>query len=237
MSSCRCLTRARRQCNGAWLAIALALPVSVAAADWSASVGVTSDYMWRGSSQTDTRPALQAGVKWAAQSGFYASAWGSSVRFDADRDAHAEFDLAAGWSGAVGSDWKMDVSLLRYVYPGSRLDLDWTELNAVASWRERAWVGVGWSDDAMAGGHAGTYVNAGLRMPVNARMHFDLGLARYILNDGGDDYSHAWLSAVYAPTPRYELRLTAHATDGGARRRFGSDLADSRLEAAVQASF
>jgi uncharacterized protein (TIGR02001 family) len=43
---------------------------------FSANVGITSDYTYRGISQTNQRPALQGGFDYAHASGFYAGIWG-----------------------------------------------------------------------------------------------------------------------------------------------------------------
>ncbi|TGV64690.1 hypothetical protein EN803_33645, partial [Mesorhizobium sp. M2D.F.Ca.ET.160.01.1.1] len=67
----------------------------------SGSAALTSDYVWRGSSQSEGDPAVQAGAKIAIASGWYASVWGSTVSFKPDNGARSEFDLVAGWSGAL----------------------------------------------------------------------------------------------------------------------------------------
>ena len=94
----------------------------------SGSAALTSDYVWRGSSQSDGDPAVQAGAKISIPSGWYASVWGSNVSFKPDNGARSEFDLVAGWSGALAPDWTLDANLTRYVYPGTGRALDWTEL-------------------------------------------------------------------------------------------------------------
>jgi len=114
-----------------------------AAAAVEGTATLTSDYVWRGSSQSDGDPAVQAGVKVSAANGWYASAWGSGVSFTPDNGARSEFDLVAGWSGAVAPDWSVDVNLTRYLYPSTTVDLDWTELNGTVTWRQRAWLQVG----------------------------------------------------------------------------------------------
>ena len=45
------------------------------------SVAATSDYVFRGASQTDEGPALQAGLTYTAPAGFYVGAWASNVDF------------------------------------------------------------------------------------------------------------------------------------------------------------
>ena len=88
----------------------------------SFNVGATTDYRYRGISQTRLKPAIQAGVDFSHKSGFYLGAWGSSIKWikDAGGGADAEIDLYGGYkfsAGPVG----MDVGVLTYNYPGHDL--------------------------------------------------------------------------------------------------------------------
>ena len=47
---------------------------------YSFNLGITSDYVFRGFTQTDKKPALQGGIEYEAESGFYVGTWGSSGR-------------------------------------------------------------------------------------------------------------------------------------------------------------
>ena len=219
-------------------AVTLFVP-SLAAAETtlSGTAALTSDYVWRGSSQTLEKPAVQAGFKLAGQNGFYASAWGSNVEFAPELSANSEFDLAIGWAGKISDDWAVDVSALRYVYPGTTVNLDWNELNGAVTWRDRVWLGVGHSNNAMASGARGTYLNGGVRIPAGEKLRFELGAGHYAMSDALPDYSHAWASALWAFKAPFELRTTLHATDDHAESRFGREFAGSRVEAALQASF
>jgi uncharacterized protein (TIGR02001 family) len=114
------------------LALLATLPVlgsSAAFAEegpFSANVSLTSDYAYRGISQTDQRPALQGGFDFNHASGFYAGVWGSNVSWlrDAERglDVNSrnslELDLYAGYTFDVGP-LGLDVGVLQYYYPGS----------------------------------------------------------------------------------------------------------------------
>lgn len=208
-----------------------------ARAQFSGNVALTSDYVWRGSSQTRADPALQGGFKYAHDSGFYASIWGSGVKFAPDNGARSEFDLAAGWSGKVSTDWALDLYLLRYQYPSANARLNWNELNASATWRDNYWLALGHSDNAMASAMRGTYVLLGARAPISAQWRLEASVARYLL-DGryADSYSHGALGLVWAFKAPFEARLTLHATDGAARRLFPG-MAGSRAEFALQAAF
>lgn len=203
----------------------------------SGTAALTSDYVWRGSSQSDGDPAVQASARIALASGWYASVWGSNVSFRPDNGARSEFDLVAGWSGELASDWSLDANLTRYVYPGTGRSLDWTELSATASWKQRLWLQLAHSSDALAGGQRGTYAQLGARLPVGERLRLEAAVGHYWLDRvQGPDYLHGQLSAIATLGPGWELRATVHDTDSAARRLFPGN-AGGRWEVALQRSF
>jgi len=114
------------------LAAGLGLAAGVQAGG-SASIAVTSDYVWRGVSQTDSGPALQGGVSYKHESGFYMGLWGSNVDFGSGSDANIETDISAGFSGETATGLGYDFGAVRYLYPGSG-DLNMTELYAGVSY-------------------------------------------------------------------------------------------------------
>ena len=210
------------------------------AADFSGNTTLTSDYVWRGSTQTQGDPAAQAGFKLAGDSGLYASAWGSNVDFGPTIDADTELDFTVGWGKQLNADWAVDINVLRYQYPSTTVDLNWTELNGTVTYRDNYWASVGWSNEALGYDAHGTYVQVGAKFPVNDRFRFEAVAAHYFLDQGvvgRSGYGHGSVSAIWAFKAPFELRLTGHATDGNAKAIFGDDNAGSRVEAALQASF
>lgn len=99
-------------------AAALLLVPGLAAAqespEISFGVALTSDYIFRGTSQSGGDPALQ-GYAEAGLGGLYLGAWGSTVKLDEDR---AELDLYAGYRGAIG-ELAYDLGYVRYLYDES----------------------------------------------------------------------------------------------------------------------
>ncbi len=213
----------------------------------SGSAALTTDYVWRGTTQTQGDPAVQAGFKIAGDSGFYGSVWGSNVEFAPETHASSEFDFTVGWSGNVAEDWALDVNVLHYAYPSTTTDLNWTELNGTVTWKSNYWASLGVSNEALGYDESGVYGLLGARLPVNGRLRFEATLAHYTLKDlngdrRDDDYTHGSLSAIWAfakanSGPLIEARLTAHGTDSKAKDFFGDKYAGSRIEAALQASF
>ncbi|WP_300974048.1 TorF family putative porin [Sphingomonas sp. LHG3406-1] len=79
---------------------------------------LVSDYRFRGISQTDKRFAVQATVSVTHETGFYVTAWGSSIDDYVANGADAEIDLIAGFKKSFG-DTTVDAGVLYYYYPGS----------------------------------------------------------------------------------------------------------------------
>lgn len=233
LNSFKSIVGAAAVCGGAVVA---AWP-SVASAQLTGNLTLTSDYVWRGSSQTRERPAIQGGIKYAHESGLYASVWGSNVKFKPDNGATSEFDIALGWSGRLAQDWALDVYYLRYQYPGSDVGLNWNEVNAAVTWRDNYWLAVGHSTNAMASKTSGTYALVGARYPINDQWRVEGTLARYFLDSAyADSYTHGSVGVVWAFKAPFEARLTLHGTDSAAKRLFPS-MAGTRAELALQASF
>ena len=107
------------------LTVFAAMGMAQAHAGVSGSAALTSDYVFRGVSQTNGDPAVQAGVEYAAHSGFYAGTWGSNVSWLSDYSAAGtsvssslELDAYAGYRGKFGERVSYDVGALYYWYPG-----------------------------------------------------------------------------------------------------------------------
>ena len=84
----------------------------------SATATVTSDYRFRGVSQSGLDPAVQGSVDYdEASSGLYAGIWGSTVRGLAGADA--EVDLYAGLSRTTANGWRWGLGGYGYFYPGA----------------------------------------------------------------------------------------------------------------------
>lgn len=231
-------------CFGAFL---LSAVFRADAAEVSGNAALTSDYVWRGSTQTHGDPAVQAGFKVAGDSGLYGSAWASNVEFAPETHASSEFDFTLGWARDFGDDLAIDVNVLHYAYPSTTNDLDWTELNGSVTWKGNYWASLGYSNEALGYDDNGIHGLVGAKWPLDDRFRFEATVGYYGLKDldgdGRDDsYAHGSLGAVWAliaadSKPVVEARLTAHATDSRAEDFFGDEFAGSRIEAALQASF
>lgn len=114
-------------------AAAAVLAPSLAMADVSANVALTTKYKYRGQDQSDAAkavlPAIQGGFDWSS-GGFYLGNWNSSIGF-ADG---TEMDFYGGYAGeAAGLAY--DVGVLYYYYPGAdNSDINTTEVYGSVGW-------------------------------------------------------------------------------------------------------
>ncbi|MFS0738471.1 TorF family putative porin [Sphingomonas sp. 1P06PA] len=91
------------------------------------SVGLVSDYRFRGVSQTDEEMAVQGGATVTHESGVYGGFWGSNLAgWGTFGGANMELDLFGGIKVPVGGG-TLDVGLTWYMYPGGFSDTDFAE--------------------------------------------------------------------------------------------------------------
>jgi uncharacterized protein (TIGR02001 family) len=92
------------------------------------SVGLVSDYRFRGVSQSDKGMAVQGGITVSHESGLYAGTWGSNLggwgRFGG---SNMELDLFAGYAASLGEGTTLDVGLTWYMYPSGADTTDFAE--------------------------------------------------------------------------------------------------------------
>lgn len=112
----------------------------------SANVSLTSNYIFRGISQTGNDPAIQGGFDYTHSSGFYLGTWASNVGwledFQGYEKGNMEIDLYGGFRGPIGkSDFTFDVGAIQYWYPGDENpdplvpEADTTEIYGALGWK------------------------------------------------------------------------------------------------------
>ncbi|MEH6570256.1 MAG: TorF family putative porin [Halioglobus sp.] len=105
--------------------LAGAVSTAQGAPEISGNVALTSDYKFRGISQSNEDIAIQGGFDIGWDTGIYVGVWGSSVDFDTDGfgfDGSLELDGYAGWAGDISDNVGVDVGYMYYGYPGDEGD-------------------------------------------------------------------------------------------------------------------
>lgn len=180
---------------------ALLAATSIAQAELSANIGATSNYIWRGVTQTSDDAAVSGGIDYADESGMYAGTWVSNVT------GGEEIDFYAGFGGeAEGVGY--DVGLIYYAYP-SATDADFTEIYGSASFGP-ATVGMAYTVDKEAGGDDNDlyyYVSASTDLGDGWSLGGTLG--HYDVDGGStSDYTHAQIDITKSAGDMGDFTLT-----------------------------
>ena len=92
--------------------------ITAAHAEVTGNLGLTSDYRFRGISQSQNAPAVQGGVDYAHSSGLYVGNWNSSVSSQLyTNGSGVESDLYAGYKKDIYKGITVDVGSYNYFYP------------------------------------------------------------------------------------------------------------------------
>lgn len=154
--------------------------------DWGSvagTVAITSDYVFRGVSQTQGAPALQAGLEYTREFGMvtpYAGTFLSNADFpdtvnNTDLKLDYELDLYAGLRVAPIEPLVIDVGYIKYYYPkedppaNNSLGFDWSEIYIKGSYDAGfAKATLGWwhSPNYSAGAGKGNYYAANVDVPL-----------------------------------------------------------------------
>jgi uncharacterized protein (TIGR02001 family) len=212
--------------------------------DWQfdTSVTLTSDYVFRGVSQTMEDPALQGEFTVSHGSGFYLGAWASNIDFGDDADI--ELDLYAGYSNAIGEAGYYNIALLYYGYPGADADYDYFELmGEVGTDLGGGTVKAGFyysPDNFLESGEAfypyiGGEVDLGQAYEIGFSLDAEIG--HQLIDDeatfGISDYT-TWQIGLGISLQNVTLDLRYHDTDIDGADMIG---ADERFVASLSASF
>ena len=191
--------------------------------------GIYSQYVFRGLTQTDRKPAFQGGFDVAHASGFYAGTWGSNISWlrDAGVVTHGgsvEWDFYGGYKYAVNEDVGLDAGVLYYYYPGSYVagatNPDTTELYVAGSWK---WLSLKYSHAVsntfgVADSRNSHYVDLSANYPITGQVALNAHVGRQTFagDNNGDtlDYTDWKLGFTWSVNG---WNLGAHYTDTNAK--------------------
>ena len=210
------------------------LPSVALAQHWRGSIAATTDYVFRGISQTQGGPALQLDLHYEAAAGWFAGAWTSTIDFGYDSVGRVEVDPYVGWNLPLDTDWSTRLSYVRYLYPETEVgtDYDYGDFSVRLEWQDRAVASAAWSPDMVQfrngylhRGNAYSY-ELSLRQPLGSIFAGSIGAGYYDQLFGLEYWS--WNAGVSCAVGRLELDLSRFANDGTAREFYGREAAGDR---------
>ena len=158
------------------MALGLMGTAAAAHAELSGTIGLVSDYDFRGISLSAKDPALQGSIDWAGDSGFYVGAWASNIDYGRDVDGDIELDLYAGFAGGDEDGLGWDVGIVWYTYPGADDIDDYPEIYAGRSFgvfEVKQWYTNDYGGTDLDGWY--TEGNASFGLPLNFSLNLHLG--------------------------------------------------------------
>ena len=163
---------------------------------FSGNAAVTTDYRFRGLSQTQNDPAVQAGFTLAHDSGVYFGLWGSNINFGSGTP-NLELDPSLGFATTLDSFASkplLDVGVLYYNYP-SASDLSWVEFYgkltfaSVLAEGDSILTNVNFTNDYAGADTNSWNVNAGYSVPFGSTGFGGVASVGYTVVDDEDKYS------------------------------------------------
>lgn len=214
----------------------------------SANFSLSSDYVFRGISQTNEDPAVQGGYEMTVESGWYAGLWASNIGFG---QGSLETDLYAGWRKQVDNDWSVDFGLVRYLYPSGNTqgsDFNYNELYTNITYKQLT-INMVYSDNYFGSEVARFYYVAGdythpvtesLSLIVHAGLNqfeSDRELTQFLggVSTDNDNYWDWSVGLTYQLTSKIGLDTTYVDTDIG--NQSCVEICESRVVAGLSAIF
>jgi uncharacterized protein (TIGR02001 family) len=206
------------------------------------SVDITSDYVLRGVSQSDGKPAWQGDAHWDFPAGWSVGVWSSQVAL-APRSDTWEIDSYLQWHRALDADLDLGASATYYSYPGDPrpVDYNYSEMSVSLMWRDQIRVTASWTpsvtlfsyEDGLAIDHQAFTVETGWHRDLPARLDLTAGLGFYYppsLDYASYVYGDATLGWKYG---HWRVNLALIWAQNGSHRQYSTGPAGGPVAATL----
>lgn len=200
----------------------LAAGAAARAGDWSGFLAGTSDYVYRGASQTHGRPALQGDVHFESANGVFAGVWGSTAQPGSGPERTLELNAYAGCAWLLAPDWRAKLTAIHYAY----LDTLWRgprehdEIVGSLGFRDRVFASVAWSPDLSGytqsmqrARHAAASYELASHLPLAGDWYLSGGVGYYDLSRFLEHGYWYWNGGIGYGRARYQLDLAYYGLD------------------------
>jgi len=160
------------------MSVSLGVLPNVAQAELTGNVGLTSNYIWRGVTQTDDAAAISGGIDYGHDVGIYLGTWISNTT----SAVGPETDLYIGFAKDIG-DFGFDVGYISYMYAQNNdvPDIDFEEIYVGGTWKM---LSAKYSDDG-----DNNYIEAAVDFEIAKDLSLALHYGSYSFDVSAGDYS------------------------------------------------
>jgi uncharacterized protein (TIGR02001 family) len=216
------------------------LPVA-SAAEFTGYAVLTSDYVWRGVTQSDADPAIQLGGDVFFGSGWFLGAWASTVDIDNGPTRHRdrELNLYAGYAYDVSSLWRVSARVVSYQYPGQtgNVDYDYVEYSLATNYNDRVWLEYSYSPDLYNTKLDSHNVEAYAEWPLKGNWSIGAGAGYYDVSElSGNGYGY-WQFGVTGSYQYADIDFRFHNTNRSAAYVSTDERSAQRVAVTVKVSF
>jgi uncharacterized protein (TIGR02001 family) len=211
------------------------------------SLVATTDYIYRGLSQSAGRPAMQGGIHYRFGDGWVLGAWASTVDLNPGPTASFELDAYLMRSWVFNADWDARVGVTHYAYPNDprQVTYDYDEATASLSFRRRLTASVTWSPNTSRRAyiHGRGFVTAIDRTPMSSEATFlqpvteswslNAGAGYYDIHDLFETGYWYWNTGIVYSRGALQLDVSRIDSENIAADLFSYRAAGSRWSAAV----
>ena len=198
-------------------ALILLVPGVASTAEVSAYVSLTSDYVWRGVSQSDGHAAVAAGLDTNFDNGLYVGAWASSVDIDQRPQNRRDIEVAyyAGYSAELGERWSFGGRFVAFIYPGQEgaLDYDYQEYSLTANYNDSLWLEYAYSPGLYATDQESYNVEIYGELDLPLDLVLGVGVGRNDPDAAFGDHYHHWQIGITRSIGPIDADLRFHDTD------------------------
>lgn len=208
-----------------------------ALAEFGGSVAATTDYIYRGISQTRGKAALQADLHYRAAGSWTFGAWASTMDDGRDPGASFELDLYLSRNWAVHPDWDAQVTLTHYMYPDDdrAAGYDYNEVTASLIYQSRLAATVAWSPDVsqyasgrLAQDKTAISYELSATQAVFRELAATAGAGYYDVSELAGTGYWFWNAGLSWSAGGAQLAVSYIDTDAAAVRSYGDEQAGSR---------
>jgi uncharacterized protein (TIGR02001 family) len=202
------------------------------------SIGLTSDFVYRGLSLTRGKPTAQASLDVEFANQFYVGGFVAGTDPNPGPSPAVEMDIWLGRYWRLTRDLSFDVRVTQYTYPDDprRVNYNRSEITGTMGLRNRFFVAAIYSPNTQALGSSPGHedgdawaVELSARQPLGDRFSLSAGIGHYSLEDVFHDsyeYFNLTLTGTFDP---FELQVAWLGMDGMEPDVFTRDSTGSRL--------
>ena len=174
-----------------------------AAAELTGYAVLTTDYVFRGVSYSDSHGAVQLGGEISLDSGFYLGAWGSTIDISSESGGQRDFqlDYYLGYTLDVSNKWSVGANIVSYNFPGAEglFDYDYFEYSLAINYNDRVWFEYSYSPDIYHSHYSTQNFELYTEWQLGGELTLGVGAGFYdVSNLSRSDYSY-WQLGITHP--------------------------------------